>query len=93
MEQFETWVRAQTYNKVLSSMKYQEGQSYQILNSETVDVYVGSTCQRLFKRMANHKTQLKSGKVLHLYEKMRETGDGKFYIELIEDYPCENSEQ
>ena len=74
-------------------MKYQDGKIYQILNSETDDVYVGSTCQKLSKRMANHRTQLKSGRVSKLYDKMYEIGEEKFYIELIEEYPCENSEQ
>ena len=74
-------------------MKYQDGKIYQILNSETDDVYVGSTCQKLSKRMTNHRTQLKSGRVCKLYEKMHEIGEEHFYIELIEEYPCENSEQ
>ena len=45
-------------------MKYQDGKIYQILNSETDDVYVGSTCQKLSKRMTNHRTKLKSGRAL-----------------------------
>ena len=43
--------------------------------------------------MTNHRTQLKSGRKSNLYEKMREIGEEKFYIELIEEYPCQNSEQ
>ena len=74
-------------------MKYQNGKVYKILTSETDDVHVGSTTQKLSKRMANHRTKLKSGRILKLYEKMREVGEDKFYIELIEEYPCQNSEQ
>ena len=74
-------------------MKYQNGKIYKLLNSETDDVYVGSTAQKLSKRMTNHRTKLKSGRILKLYEKMREIGEDKFYIELIEEYPCQNSEQ
>ena len=74
-------------------MKYQDGKIYKILNSENDDVYIGSTCQKLSKRMTNHRTQAKSGKTYLLYQKMREIGDDKFYIELVENYPCENLEQ
>ena len=74
-------------------MKYQDGKIYKILNSRTNDVYVGATCQRLAKRMMNHRTRVKEGKETLLYNKMREIGVEHFYIELIENYPCENSEQ
>ena len=74
-------------------MKYHEGKIYKILNSDTDDVYVGATCQRLAKRMMNHRTKVKEGKETTLYNKMREIGIEHFYIELIENYPCENSEQ
>ena len=74
-------------------MKYQDGKIYKILNTENDDVYIGSTTQKLSKRMTNHRTQAKNGKNHLLYQQMREIGDDKFYIELIEDYPCENLEQ
>ena len=74
-------------------MKYQDGKIYKILNSRTNDVYVGATCQRLAKRMMNHRTRVKEGKETLLYNKMRDIGIEYFYIELIENYPCENSEQ
>ena len=74
-------------------MKYQDGKIYKILNSETSDIYVGATCQRLAKRMMNHRTRVKEGKETLLYNKMRDIGIEHFYIELIENYPCENSEQ
>ena len=74
-------------------MKYQDGKIYKILNSESDDVYVGSTTQKLSKRMTNHRTQAKNGKNHLLYQQMREIGDDKFYIELVENYPCESLEQ
>ena len=74
-------------------MEYSKGKIYKILNNTTSDVYVGSTCQKLSKRLANHKTKLNEGKETLLYNKMRELGDKNFYIELVEDYPCENGEQ
>ena len=74
-------------------MKYQDGKIYKILNSETSDIYVGSTCQRLAKRMMNHRTRVKEGKDTLLYRKMREIGIEHFYIELVENFPCESLEQ
>ena len=74
-------------------MKYQDSKIYKILNSETDDIYIGSTTQKISKRMTNHKTQAKRGKSHLLYQKMREIGDDKFYIELVEDYPCDSLEQ
>ena len=74
-------------------MKYQDGKIYKILNSENDDVYIGSTCQKLSKRMTNHRTRAQSNVNNLLYQKMREIGINKFYIELIENYPCENLEQ
>ena len=74
-------------------MKYQNGKIYKILNSETSDIYVGSTCQRLAKRMMNHRTRVKEGKDTLLYLEMREIGIEHFYIELVENFPCENLEQ
>ena len=74
-------------------MKYQDGKIYKILNSETSDIYVGSTCQRLAKRMMNHRTRVNEGKDTLLYRKMREIGIEHFYIELVENFPCESLEQ
>ena len=74
-------------------MEYSKGKIYKMLNNTTSDVYVGSTCQKLSKRLANHKTKLNEGKETLLYNKMSEIGDKNFYIELVEDYPCENGEQ
>ena len=40
-------------------MKYQDGKIYQILNSETDDVYIGSTTQKLSKRVTITKHRQK----------------------------------
>ena len=74
-------------------MDYSKGKIYKILNTETNDIYIGSTCQKLSKRMTNHRTNLKRGVNHSLYQKMREIGDKKFYIELVEEYPCSSLEQ
>ena len=68
---------------------------YKILNDVDDECYVGSTTQRLSKRMAKHREDMvrKPKSKSKLYAKMRELGQEHFYIELIEDYPVENIEQ
>jgi group I intron endonuclease len=76
-------------------MEYKNGRIYQIRNTVSDDVYVGSTCQPLSKRMAYHRGNMNSKATLNrpLYVKMKEYGVDCFYIELIEECPCENKEQ
>ena len=69
---------------------YSKGKIYSIRSYQTDDIYIGSTCRTLCVRLANHRydykknTTVKSKEILK-YEDV--------YIELIEDFPCENKEQ
>jgi len=74
---------------------FQNGKIYQILNTVDTEIYVGSTCQPLSKRMATHRGSANSSekKDKLLYTHVKNIGIDKFYIELIEEYPCENIEQ
>ena len=73
---------------------YKNGKIYVIRNSIDNDLYIGSTCQSLCKRLQKHKGDMNGDKKdRKLYSKMREIGKDKFYIELYEEYPCENVEQ
>ena len=75
-------------------MDYKNGTIYKIINSITDDVYVGSTTQPLSKRIALHRNNIKGYKKDRaLYSKMNELGVDNFYIELIEECPCDNKEQ
>ena len=73
-------------------MDYKNGKIYQILNIINDDVYVGSTTQPLCKRLFKHKsdTKVRDG---NIHKLIRELGEDKFYIELIESYPCNNREE
>ena len=76
-------------------MDYKNGKIYCIRNSVDIDIYIGSTCSPLSKRKSGHRTDMKlrpkTGS--KLYQKMKEIGLDKFYIELLLEYPCENKEQ
>ena len=79
------------------SRNYQNGKIYCIRNTITDDIYVGSSCEpHLSKRMVKHRSSAKANgrdKNMLLYQKMNELGIENFYIELIENYPCESKDQ
>ena len=76
-------------------MDYSNGKIYCIRNYITDDVYVGSSCQSLCKRLSWHKSSInkKTKQNFPLYIKMRELDKINFYIELLENYPCTNKEE
>ena len=73
---------------------YKNGKIYVIRNSIDDDIYIGSSCQPFCKRFQKHKDSLTTYKKdRKLYSKMIELGKEQFYIELYEEYPCDNVEQ
>jgi hypothetical protein len=80
-------------------MDYQKAKIYVIRSHKTNSVYIGATTQSLSKRMAKHRSDMK------IYEanpnpksknNCRSREIVKYddsYIELVEDFPCENKEQ
>jgi len=73
-------------------MDYNNGKIYVIRNHCNDMVYVGSTTQSLSKRFSCHKCNCKRLKY-KLYDAMNELDIMNFYIELVEEYPCDNREQ
>ena len=72
---------------------YSKGKIYCIRNTISDDIYIGSTCQSLSQRMAQHRLDKRRQRNQNrrIYKMMNEVdNDETFYIELIEDYPCEN---
>ena len=76
-------------------MEYKNGKIYCIRNSENDEVYIGSTTQPLSKRFYKHKFNFADTKYarMKLYQEMEKLGSEKFYIELIEHYPCTSKEE
>ena len=74
---------------------YKNGKIYCIRSYQTPDIYIGSTVQRLCKRIGSHREKYTKW----LNDKHRYTSSFELmkyddcYIELIKDYPCENKEQ
>ena len=78
----------------MASKDYANGKIYCLRNIINNDVYVGSTTQPLSKRMVKHRCDAKhkySNRKVHTV--MFEIGIDNFYIELLEEYPCDNVEQ
>jgi hypothetical protein len=75
----------------LSKMpNYKNGKVYAIRSYQTEEIYIGSTTQKLSDRMYGHRGNFKSkgtcnSKLILQYEDA--------YIELIEEYSCDNKEQ
>ena len=83
-------------NKTIKpTMDYKNGKIYQILNNVNDEVYVGSTTQQLSKRFYWHKknANCKTVSKTKVVELIRGLGVDKFYIELIELYPCNSKEE
>lgn len=74
---------------------YSKGKIYYIRSPHTDEVYIGSTIQSLAKRMGEHRTKFHEWKrgTYHYFTcfKLFELGDA--YIELVEEFPCENKNQ
>ena len=73
-------------------VNYELGKIYTIRSSETVGVYVGSTCDNLAKRFGGHKASYKLNQNVsskHIFD----YGIENAYIELLENYPCNSKEE
>ena len=71
---------------------FTNGKVYCIRNYIDKEIYVGSTCQPLKKRMWHHKSDAtrNTEQTKKLYIKMNLIGYEQFYIELLEECPCHN---
>jgi methionine synthase I (cobalamin-dependent) len=76
-------------------MNYQNGKIYKIVSQHTDNIYVGSTCSPLYKRLYEHKKNFKSflnGKY-HYTSSFDILKFGDCDILLIENYPCESRDE
>ena len=74
---------------------YSKGQIYTLRSYQTDEIYIGSSINKLPKRLGKHKTDHKNWKngknhYMTSYEIIKYDD---CYIELLEEYPCENKNQ
>jgi len=68
---------------------YERGQIYAIIDEEGMEVYIGSTCNELYKRWNGHKGDAIKKPNVPIYKYIMENGGfEKFRIVLVEDFPC-----
>jgi hypothetical protein len=65
---------------------FSKGKIYAIKSNQSDKIYIGSTVQKLPRRFKDHRNS-KDTTAKELFEL------GDTYIELIEDYPCNSSEE
>lgn len=78
-------------------VNYQKGKVYRIVSDQTDQVYIGSTCNPLSRRMTGHRAHYReylAGKSqIGKYSSYEILQYEDAQIVLIEDVPCENKEQ
>ena len=74
---------------------YQNGKIYCIRSHQTDDIYIGSTTQKLCVRMAGHRKDYKRfiNNKTHYYTSFDLCKYDDAYIELLEEYKCNNKEE
>ena len=74
---------------------YSKGKIYIIRNLIDDRIYIGSTCQSLSQRMAQHRQNIKDNTKMHykIYQCISELGCFNFYIELLKQCKCDNNDQ
>ena len=77
---------------------YNKGKIYTIrCHDDQTLIYVGSTTQLISQRWTDHKKNSQNPNTkdynMKVYKTMRERGIDNFYIELYEDFPCQNRAQ
>jgi len=77
-------------------VNYQNGKIYCIRSFYTDKIYIGSTCDKLSRRMQGHQYNFNfyiNKKKSCYYTSFEIMKYGDAYIDLIEKFPCENKEQ
>lgn len=76
--------------------KYNNGKIYNIVCRKSNDRYIGSTIYELNTRLSGHKHKCKlwkEGKLKEHTTSFDIISNEDYYIELIEDYPCESKKE
>tara|TARA_R110002096_G_scaffold362183_1_gene555287 strand:+ start:225 stop:848 length:624 start_codon:yes stop_codon:yes gene_type:complete len=70
---------------------YQKGKIYKLVSDHTDEIYIGSTIQKLCKRLSKHASDFRKGINACTSKKVFELG--KVKIVLIENCPCDSKEE
>ena len=70
-------------------VNYQNGKIYKLVNNVDDEIYVGSTCNPLYKRKGSHKSSAKIHPNIKVYNHLNEVGWENVEIVLIENFSCD----
>lgn len=73
--------------------RYEKGKIYKLVNSVDDEIYVGSTCLDLPKRLYKHKKLAKDKPDRHVYKHLIDIGWEHVRIIQIEEYKCKNKNE
>jgi len=74
--------------------RYKEGKIYAIRNiTDDTMIYIGSTVRNLDQRFESHRYDCKRGMRCILYNNIENNDWTLWYIELYENYPCNNKKE
>lgn len=76
-------------------MDYKNGKIYAIRSYQTDDIYIGSTCSPLAKRLYEHRKFYRCYKRgnMHMISVFKMLEHPDHYIELLESFPCTNKNE
>jgi len=80
-------------NKPEENGRYQNGKIYKLVNDVDDEIYVGSTCTILAKRLGQHKRDSRKRPSTPVYKHLNEIGWDNVSIILIEKFPCKDREE
>lgn len=72
------------------TMNYKNGKIYKLVNMIDDEIYIGSTCSSLHKRLYKHKANAPSQPQVKVFGHMNDVGFENVKIILVENYPCDN---
>ena len=75
--------------------KFINAKIYKIVDNTSDMIYIGSTCETLYKRLVNHERSYKCFKLgkYHFISVFKILERNNYKIELIKLYPCENKQE
>ena len=73
--------------------RYANGKIYKLVNDVDSEIYVGSTCLPLHKRLYDHKVAARASPRRQVYAHLNKVGWDNTHIILIETYECSNKDE
>lgn len=74
------------------SNRYDNGKIYKLVNNADDEIYVGSTCLPLHKRLYDHKIDARH-KTMRVYQHLNPIGFDNVQIVLIENFSCKSKDE